>query len=253
MILNLFFSKFFSFSDAPEAWGMNFQDPGTPIAEGMIYFHSYLMLFLLVTGVFVFWMLVETVRLFTSETSPISESFTHSSVLEFVWTILPGLVLLTLATPSFALLYSLDESIDPSLTVQVIGHQWYWSYYIADFLEYDNAEPVYFESYMVDTPDLVKGTFRLLEVDNRLVLPTETHIRFLVSSADVIHSWAVPGLGTKTDACPGRLTQASFYIKREGTFYGQCSEICGVNHGFMPVVVQTVSKDAFLDYYSANK
>jgi heme/copper-type cytochrome/quinol oxidase subunit 2 len=104
---------------------------------------------------------------------------------------------------------------------------------------------------MVDTPDLVKGTFRLLEVDNRLVLPTKTHIRFLVSSADVIHSWAVPGLGTKTDACPGRLTQASFYIKREGTFYGQCSEICGVNHGFMPVVVQAVSKDAFLDYYSA--
>jgi len=210
MILNLTFFRLFSFSDAPEAWGMNFQDPGTPIAEGMIHFHSFLMLFLLVTGVFVLWMLIETVRLFSSEVSPISASFTHSSVLEFVWTILPGLVLLCVATPSFALLYSLDESIDPSLTIQVIGHQWYWSYYIADFLDYNNAEPCYFESYMVDTPDLVKGTFRLLEVDNRLVLPTETHIRFLVSSADVIHSWAVPGLGTKTDACPGRLTQASF-------------------------------------------
>jgi heme/copper-type cytochrome/quinol oxidase subunit 2 len=103
---------------------------------------------------------------------------------------------------------------------------------------------------MSDTSDLVKGTFSLLEVDNRLVLPTEIHIRLLTTSADVIHNWAVPGFGIKTDVCPGRLTQASFYIKREGTFYGQCHEICGVNHGFIPVVVRAVSKDAFLDYYS---
>ena len=158
---------------------------------------------------------------------------------------MPALILLSIAVPSFALLYSMDEIIDPVLTLKVIGHQWYWSYEYSDTLEDD--ESVAFDSYMVQEDDLDIGQFRLLEVDNRVILPTNTHIRVLITAADVLHCWAIPSLGLKLDACPGRLNQTSMFIKREGVFYGQCSEICGVNHGFMPIVIEAVSMD---DYFS---
>jgi len=151
-----------------------------------------------------------------------------------------------IAIPSFALLYSLDEVINPSMTLKVIGHQWYWSY------EYSNSSNpkniLNFDSYMKSEEDLTLGNFRLLEVDNRIVLPIKIHIRLLVTAADVLHSWAVPSLGIKVDACPGRLNQVFLFLKREGVFYGQCSEICGINHGFMPIVVQGVKIDKFISY-----
>ena len=156
-----------------------------------------------------------------------------------------------IAVPSFGLLYSLDELIDPTVTLKVVGHQWYWSYEYSDYATLEGGESLNFDSYMIATEDLTHGSFRLLEVDNRVILPVNTHIRVLVTAADVLHSWAVPSFGIKVDACPGRLSQASLFIKREGTYYGQCSEICGVNHGFMPIVVKGVSVDNFVTWSAA--
>jgi cytochrome c oxidase subunit 2 len=146
--------------------------------------------------------------------------------------------------PSFALLYSIDEIIDPALTIKVVGHQWFWSYEYNDFET--QLGTVNFDSYMVPEDELQLGTLRLLEVDNRVVLPLNTHTRVLVTAADVLHSWAIPSLGVKLDACPGRLNQTSLFIIRKGVFFGQCSEICGSGHGNMPIAVEAVETNKFL-------
>ena len=237
--------------DAPESWQLTIQDPATPQLEGMLFFHNYILLFLIVIGVFVCWMLYTVTTLFNEKNNPFAAKFTHSSLLEIVWTVLPAFVLLLIAIPSFSLLYSLDEIIDPAVTLKIIGHQWYWSYEYSDYATIEGGESLTFDSYMVNTKDLTYGSFRLLEVDNRVILPISTHIRLLVTSADVLHSWAVPSFGIKVDACPGRLSQASLFLKREGVYYGQCSEICGVNHGFMPIVVKGVSADTFVTWIAA--
>jgi len=140
----------------------------------------------------------------------------------------------------------MDEMIDPALTLKVVGHQLYWSYEFSDYVTLDGGENLDFDSYMLALGDLTLGNLRLLEVDNRVVLPINTHIRIIVTAADVLHSWAIPSFGLKVDACPGRLNQTSLFIKREGTYYGQCSEICGVNHGFMPIVVKAVDLDSYV-------
>lgn len=218
--------------------------------EGMLYFHNYLVFFLILIGSFVFWMLYQVLINYNEFVNSTSNKFTHSSLLEIVWTIVPAAVLVLIAVPSFSLLYSTEELIDPSLTLKVIGHQWYWSYEYSDFVEYSDGESINFDSYMLSSNDLPLGSFRLLEVDNRVILPINTHIRVLVTAADVLHSWAVPSFGFKIDACPGRLSQGALFIKREGVFYGQCSEICGVNHGFMPIVIKSVVKDNFINWVS---
>jgi cytochrome c oxidase subunit 2 len=250
LVLNII-DHFVAHCDAPESWQIGPQDPATPIMEGMIFFHNYLMFFLILIGILVFFLLFKIVSSFTEEKMPVANRFTHSSILEIVWTILPALVLLMIAIPSFTLLYSLDELVDPVLTLKVVGHQWYWSYEYSDYATLEGGDTLSYDSYMVPTSDLVHGALRLLEVDNRVVLPVNTHIRVLVTSADVIHSWAVPSFGIKVDAIPGRLTQSSLFIKREGVFYGQCSEICGVNHAFMPIVVRSVSPDRFTSWIAA--
>lgn len=177
-----------------------------------------------------------------------SQSVIHGTTIEVIWTVIPSLILIIVALPSFALLYSVDEVIDPSLTIKCIGHQWYWSY------EYSDLESslglVNFDSYLVPEDELEIGELRLLEVDNRVVLPINTHIRVLVTAADVLHSWAVPSLGVKLDACTGRLNETSLFILREGVFYGQCSEICGVGHSNMPIAVESVSVDKYIAWLS---
>lgn len=240
-----------SFCDAAEPWQLGSQDPATPLVEGMLHFHNYLMIFLVAVLLFVVWMLIQVITYFNYESNPVSQKFTHSSILEIVWTIIPAFILLLVAIPSFALLYSLEELIDPVATIKIIGHQWYWSYEYSDYATLDGGESLNFDSYMVATDDLTHGSFRLLEVDNRVALPINTHIRLLITSADVLHSWAVPSFGIKVDATPGRLSQAALFIKREGVYYGQCSEICGVNHGFMPIVVKGLSADNFVTWVAA--
>jgi cytochrome c oxidase subunit 2 len=250
-------------SDAATPWQIGFQDPATPTMEGIINFHNDLMFFIVAITAFVGWLLFRCIYLFSNEEKSVptsgegklaeakilSEGIYHNTFIEVVWTVVPALILAIIAVPSFALLYSLEELVEPNLTLKVTGNQWYWSYEYSNCRNPDIAEHIdgkKFDAYMIPTEDLEEGNLRLLEVDNRVLLPVKTHISVIVTASDVLHCWAVPSLGVKVDACPGRLNQTSVFIKREGTFYGQCSEICGVNHGFMPIVVEGVSMYDFL-------
>lgn len=230
--------SFITFCDAAEKWQIGLQDPATPTAIGMLFFHNYLMIYIIFIGVFVIYMLYAAYN----TNSLVSSKFSHSNLLEIIWTVIPAITLIFIAIPSFSLLYSLDELSDPAVTVKIVGHQWYWSYEYSDYIyERKMWANLNFDSYMLQKENLRlagSGSLRLLEVDHRLVLPIRTHIRLLVTSSDVLHSWAVPSFGIKVDATPGRLSQVSLFIKREGIYYGQCSEICGVNHAFMPIVVK---------------
>jgi cytochrome c oxidase subunit 2 len=232
--------------DAATPWQLYFQDSATPFMEGLINFHNDLMFFLIVILIFVSWVLIRCIFLFKNKS--ISENFVHGTAIEIIWTIIPALILIVIAIPSFALLYSMDEIIDPVITLKIIGHQWYWSYEYSDIA----LNSINFDSYMIPTADLEIGQLRLLEVDNRVVLPINTHIRLIITSSDVLHSWAIPSLGIKLDACPGRLNQVNLFIKREGVFYGQCSEICGINHGFMPIVVEATTLDNYINWLDTN-
>ena len=193
--------------------------------------------------------MVRCVQLFRKEVHPKADRVVHGTILEIVWTITPALILLVIAVPSFTLLYSVDEIIEPAVTLKAVGHQWYWSYEFSDYASED-GETINFDSYMTPSDDLEQGALRLLDVDNRVVLPTQTHIRVIVTAADVLHCWGIPSLGIKLDGCPGRLNQTSMFIKRDGVFFGQCSEICGVNHGFMPICVEAVPLDDYVEWIS---
>ena len=236
-------------SDVAEPWQLNFQDPATPIMEGIINLHHDLMFFICVISTFVSWMLIRILWHFEETQNNIPSTLTHGTLIEVIWTITPAFILLLIAVPSFSLLYAMDEIISPAITIKTLGHQWYWSYEYSDYLNEDN-EAIIYDSYMIPEEDLELGQFRLLEVDNRMVIPVNTHIRIIVSAADVLHSWAVPSLGIKCDAIPGRLNQTSMFIKREGLYYGQCSEICGINHGFMPIVVEAVPLSNYIEWIS---
>nr|ABR68870.1 cytochrome oxidase subunit II [Anopheles splendidus] len=169
----------------------------------------------------------------------------HGQTIEIIWTVLPAIILMFIAFPSLRLLYLMDEINTPSITLKSIGHQWYWSYEYSDFL---NLE---FDSYMVPTNELETNGFRLLDVDNRVVLPMNNQIRILVTATDVLHSWTVPSLGVKVDATPGRLNQINFLINRPGLFFGQCSEICGANHSFMPIVIESIPMNYFIKWITS--
>nr|YP_009446449.1 cytochrome c oxidase subunit II [Ancoracysta twista]ATY40937.1 cytochrome c oxidase subunit II [Ancoracysta twista] len=233
--------------DASQPWQMLFQDPATPIAEGIINLHHDIMFIIILIVVFVSWMLARAVWGFHESRNPKPINITHGTLIEIIWTVTPSLILVAIAIPSFALLYSMDEVIDPAITIKAVGHQWYWSYEYSDY-ESEGKEPIAFDSYMVPEEDLEPGQYRLLEVDNRVLVPVNTHVRLIITAADVLHCWTVPSLGVKMDAVPGRLNQVNFFVKREGVFYGQCSEICGVNHGFMPIVVEAVSLDNYITW-----
>jgi len=239
-------------ADAPVAWQLGLQDPATPVMEGIINFHNDLMVLLVFVVVFVSFMLWRILSHFYYTQNSRSDGVVHGTMIEIIWTIVPALALMVLAVPSFALLYAVDEVVDPALTVKIVGHQWYWSYEYSDYNQSEESEGIAFDSYMLPEDELKVGDLRLLEVDNRLVLPVDTHIRLIITAADVLHSWAVPSFGVKMDATPGRLNQASLFIERQGVFYGQCSEICGINHGFMPICVEAVSISDFLAWLYAH-
>jgi cytochrome c oxidase subunit 2 len=249
--ITIIYKFFIFFLDIPAKNQLSFQDPATPIMEGIIDFHHDLMFILILISCLVFFLLFKIINYFTEFKKSNKFFFnliallrSHQTNLEILWTIFPSLILFCIAIPSFSLLYAMDEMLNPQLTLKVIGHQWYWVYEYNDKLK-EKTNIILLnkivESVMLQESDLETGSFRLLEVDNRIILPIKTHIRVLVTSSDVLHSWAVPSLGIKIDACPGRLNQVTCYIKRVGVFYGQCSEICGVNHAFMPIVVQSTS------------
>nr|YP_009525767.1 cytochrome c oxidase subunit II [Belzebub intermedius]AXS67621.1 cytochrome oxidase subunit 2 [Belzebub intermedius] len=216
---------------------LSLQDSASPLMEQLIFFHDHVMVILTLITVLVGYIMG---TLFFNKLT--NRFLLEGQTIEIVWTVLPAIILIFIALPSLRLLYLLDEVNNPIITLKTVGHQWYWSYEYSDFLA------VEFDSYMLPTKDLQPGDFRLLEVDNRTVLPTQTQIRVLVTATDVIHSWTVPALGVKADAIPGRLNQTSFYINRPGLFYGQCSEICGTNHSFMPISVEAVLSKYFLNW-----
>jgi heme/copper-type cytochrome/quinol oxidase subunit 2 len=214
--------------------------------EGLVELHNNIMYYLVIILFAVGWIMVSIIKNYRHVKSPISHKYAnHGTLIELIWTITPALILVLIAFPSFKILYLMDEVTDPSLSVSAEGHQWYWSYQYPDFLEKEN-ELLEFDSYIVPESDLEEGGLRMLEVDNKVILPELTHIRFIVTAGDVIHSFASPALGIKCDAYPGRLNQVSVYINREGTFYGQCSEICGILHSSMPIVIESVSLEKFL-------
>ena len=235
-------------SDAPRPWGLYFQDSAAPQMEAIVELHDNILFYLVIILFGVGWILVSIVRSYSNKNSPISRKYTrHGTLIELIWTITPAVILILIAFPSFKLLYLMDEITDPAMCVLAEGHQWYWSYQYPDFLDND-GELIEFDSYLVPESDLEEGTLRMLEVDNRLILPELTHVRFIVTAADVIHSFACPALGIKCDAYPGRLNQVSVLINREGTYYGQCSEICGILHSSMPIVIEAVNIEKFLSW-----
>lgn len=259
------------FLDSAVEYQFGFQDPATPIMEGIIDLHHHIFFFLFIIFFFVLWFLYKIIDYFClipKNLEKIKDKFllyysvnrisllnkvNHHHTLEIIWTIIPSIILIFIAIPSFSLLYSMDEIINPAITIKAIGHQWYWSYEYSDYVSKLLGKEVSclnFDSYMLPEDELELGQLRLLDVDNCIVVPSEVHVRVIVTAADVLHSWAVPSLGVKVDAVPGRLNQTSFFIKREGVFYGQCSEICGVNHGFMPIVVKATSLNNYVQWIS---
>ena len=224
---------------APEPWQLGFQNPASPVMTGINDFHTLLLWIITVIALFVTGLLLFVIFRFNAKRNPVPSRTTHNTVIEVIWTMVPIFILMVISIPSFRLLYFMDRTAAPEMTLKAIGHQWYWTY------EYPDHGNFTFDSSMIPDDKIKPGQKRLLEVDNRVVLPVDTNIRILMTSTDVIHAWAVPAFGVKTDTIPGRLTESWVRIDREGVYYGQCSELCGIYHGFMPIAVVAVSKEAF--------
>nr|AQP28263.1 cytochrome c oxidase subunit 2 [Anoplotermes group sp. Q TB-2017] len=218
---------------------LTLQDSASPIMEQLIYFHDHALMIMLMIITTVFYTMISIIQ-----NKQTSRFMLEGQMIETVWTIAPAIILVFIAMPSLRLLYLMDEIHNPVLTLKTVGHQWYWSYEYSDFTKLE------FDSYMVPQEDMQVNTFRLLDTDNRVVLPMNSPIRMIITAADVLHSWTVPSLGVKSDATPGRLNQVSFSINRPGILYGQCSEICGANHSFMPITIESVSTNQFINWVS---
>lgn len=218
---------------------LGFQNAASPVIEEIVHFHDHALIIVFLISTLVLYIIVAIVT-----TSLINLYIIDSQGIEIVWTVLPAVILILIALPSLRILYLIDEISDPHLTIKAIGHQWYWSY------EYTDYEDLGFDSYIIPTQDLSPGQFRLLETDHRMVVPMDSPVRVLVTAEDVLHSWAVPALGVKMDAVPGRLNQTAFVASRPGVYYGQCSEICGANHSFIPIVVEAVPLQHFESWSS---
>nr|QQQ88635.1 cytochrome c oxidase subunit 2 [Hyalella cajasi] len=219
---------------------INFQDSASPGMEQLIFFHDFTMVILTLITV-----MVGLNMLFICSYKLTNRVLLQEQSVEIMWTMLPVVILLSIALPSLKALYLLDDPFNPNLTIKAVGHQWYWSYEYSDF---PNIE---FDSYMLPEENS-NFIARLLEADNSLVLPSLSQIRVIVTGGDVIHSWAVPSLGVKADAVPGRLNQVMMFISRCGVFYGQCSEICGANHSFMPIKVEVIPMPYFINWALAS-
>nr|UXX50239.1 cytochrome c oxidase subunit 2 [Haemaphysalis flava] len=220
-------------------WSLiSFPDSNSPIMEQMTFFHDHSMLIIIMITIITIYMICNIImNNFTSR------SMMEGQEIEIIWTIIPAVTLIFIAMPSLHLLYLTDELFSSQMSIKIIGHQWYWSYEYSDF----NKE---FDSFMIPEQEMMKNSFRLLDTDNNLVIPFNTTIKFLITSADVIHSWTVPSLSIKMDAIPGRLNQAFSFSKRPGLFFGQCSEICGANHSFMPISLEIVKMKNFIKFIS---
>ncbi|MFQ5764429.1 MAG: cytochrome c oxidase subunit II [Rhodospirillales bacterium] len=222
-----------------DPWQMWFQDPASPVMERIVEFHNLIFVIEVGIVVFVLGLLCYIIVRFNAKANPVPSTTTHNTLLEVVWTGVPMLILIVIAVPSMKLLYYADRFENAEMTLKITGNQWFWTY------TYPDQGGFKFDSFLVPDDELKKGEPRLLTVDNQVVLPAKTNIRLLFTSADVIHNWAVPSLGLKLDAVQGRINESWVRINAEGDYYGMCSELCGVNHGFMPIHIKAVSNDAF--------
>ena len=223
----------------PKPWQMYFQPAATPVMEKIVDFHNLMLVVEVLIVLFVMAIMLIIFVKFNAKANPTPSKTSHHTGLEVIWTVVPIVILIVFAVPSMKLLFFMDKAQNPEMTLKVIGHQWYWSYQYPDNGNFE------FDSNIVPDDEIKGDQRRLLEVDNRVVLPVNTKIRVLMTSDDVIHNWAVPAFGIKLDTVPGRTNETWVEITKPGTYYGQCSELCGVNHGFMPIAIDAVSKADF--------
>nr|YP_009828713.1 cytochrome c oxidase subunit II [Empoascanara sipra]QJC14410.1 cytochrome c oxidase subunit II [Empoascanara sipra]QUI77234.1 cytochrome c oxidase subunit II [Empoascanara wengangensis] len=216
---------------------LNTQDANSPVMEQLIMFHDHTMMIIVMITTIVLYMMLSLMM-----SKFMNRMLLEGQLIELIWTILPAVLLIFIALPSLKILYMIEETNKPLISIKAIGHQWFWSY------EYSDFKKIEFDSYMKPTNELENSEFRLLETDNKIVLPFNTQTRILATSSDVIHSWTIPCLGLKIDASPGRINQGNILMKRPGLFYGQCSEICGANHSFMPIVLESMNMNGFLNW-----
>lgn len=226
-------------AQAPELWGLGLQEASSPLAERIHEFHDMLLWIIISIALFVLALLVWVIIRYNHKANPEPKQFSHNVLIEVIWTLVPIVILIIIAIPSFRVLYYNDRTENPEMTLKIIGYQWYWGY------EYPDHGNIAFDSYMVADEDIKDDQLRLLSTDTQVVLPVDTNIQLLISAGDVLHSWTIPAFGVKMDAIPGRWNEAWVRINKPGIYYGQCSELCGKDHAYMPIEIKAVSKEEF--------
>ena len=237
-----------AFAEEPYDWQLGWQPAASPVREHIDALHNVLLVVITLITLFVLGLLLYVMFRFSAKRHPVPSKITHNTVIEIIWTLVPVLILVAIAVPSFKLLYYMDKNPHATMTIKITGHQWYWSY------EYPDQGHLSFNSNMLDADTTKKeGKPRLLAVDNPVVVPVGTVVRVLVAGTDVIHSWFVPAVGVQEYAMPGRTNEAWLQIDRPGVYYGQCNQICGINHPFMPIEIHAVSQDDFAKWVDGAK
>ena len=234
-------------AEQPKDWQLGFQKAASSGMEDIVWFHDY-MLVPIITAItaFVLFLVIYACIRFRASRNPVASQTSHNTFIEVLWTLVPCLILIVMAVPSFKILYDHDEITPADVTIKAVGYQWYWGYEYPD-------ENIIFESYMIEEKDLEPGQPRLLSVDNEIVVPVNKVVKVLITANDVLHAWALPSFGVKRDAVPGRINETWFKADRTGTFYGQCSELCGIKHAFMPITVNVVSQDEYVKWLEGAK
>ena len=239
LYITLLLAPFSLYAEQPKDWQLGFQKAASGHMEDLVWFHDF-MLLPIITGitVFVLFLVIYACIRYRASRNPIASTTSHNTLIEVIWTLVPCLILILMAVPSFKLLYSQDKIPPADVTIKAIGYQWYWGYEYPD-------ENIVFDSYMIEDSELQPGQPRLLTVDNEIVVPVDKVIKVLITANDVLHAWALPSFGVKRDAVPGRINETWFKADRTGTFYGQCSELCGIKHAFMPITVKVVTQEDY--------
>ena len=247
LIISSFFITVEAFADQPKDWQLGFQNPASDGMRDIVNFHNNLLLPIIIAiSVFVLFLMLYACVRFRASANPNPSKRTHNVTVEILWTLIPCLILIVMAVPSFKILYKQDTIPKADLTIKAIGYQWYWGYEYPD-------ENIIFDSYMVEEKDLRADQPRLLAVDNEVVVPVNKVVKVLITANDVLHAWALPSFGVKRDAVPGRINETWFKADRTGTFYGQCSELCGIKHAFMPITVNVVSQEEYVKWLKEAK
>ncbi|MHA1565634.1 MAG: cytochrome c oxidase subunit II [Alphaproteobacteria bacterium] len=228
-----------AWAQQPQAWKLGLQEAATPVMEQVNRFHNQLLVIITVITLFVLALMIYTMWRFNEKRNPVPSTTTHNTLVEVLWTAVPILILVFVAVPSFRLLYFADAAVDADMTVKVIGRQWYWTY------EYPDHGDFAFDAFIVPDDEIEEGQVRLLEADARMVVPVGAKVRLITTSSDVLHAFAMPAFGVKIDSVPGRLNETWFQVTKAGVYYGQCSELCGTGHGFMPIVIEAVPEAQF--------